>query len=222
MPGTLRLSKIKFRAGAGPGKPPLETSPGTVLILVGPNNSGKSLALREIENWCSGQDAIRKVVDSLEVDFPDSPTVAEELARKFESSPPPDRGLTPGTLWMAQHTFRQDQPFRSFEINLDHLRSAPERKDLSLLRTWLSASYTVRLDGRTRFLLADAKRTGDLQMAPENHLWALFKDDTGRERVRRLTEEAFGLHFVIDPTGMQTFRILIDEGKPVGRSATYS
>jgi ABC-type cobalamin/Fe3+-siderophores transport system ATPase subunit len=26
----------------------------TVVVLVGPNNSGKSLALREIEEWCCG------------------------------------------------------------------------------------------------------------------------------------------------------------------------
>jgi hypothetical protein len=49
-------------------------------------------------------------------------------------------------------------------------------------------------------------------------LWALFKDDSGRERVRRLTEDAFGLHFVIDPTGMQTFRIRMSSRAPTTKS----
>lgn len=218
MSGTLRLSKIKFRAGAGPDRPPLETAPGTVFIFVGPNNSGKSLALREIENWCFGLDTARKVVDSLEVDFPDDPLVAENLARQFESSPPQSRGLTPGTFWMGQHTFRQDQPFRYFEIRVDQLKQATVQKDQNILRAWLSAFYAVHLDGRTRFLLADPKPTGDLQLAPQNHLWALFKNDAGRERVRKLTEDAFGLHFVIDPTGMQVFKIRMSSRAPATKN----
>jgi hypothetical protein len=50
MPGSLRIIRIRFRSGPGPGRPSLEVAPGTVLIFVGPNNSGKSLALGEIES----------------------------------------------------------------------------------------------------------------------------------------------------------------------------
>jgi ABC-type uncharacterized transport system YnjBCD ATPase subunit len=93
------------------------------------------------------------------------------------------------------------------QVNIQQLRGAVGSTDTSSLRAWLLGPYTVRLDGRTRFLLADDKPTGDLQSHPQNHLWALFRDDHAREEVRRLTAEAFDLHFTIDPTAMQTFRI---------------
>ncbi|MFH0958496.1 MAG: AAA family ATPase, partial [Pseudomonadota bacterium] len=87
-------------------------------------------------------------------------------------------------------------------------------KDLTWLRHGLTRLYTIRLDGRTRFSLSDPKPTGDLQAHPQNHLWALFKNDIGRERVRKYTEEAFGLHFVIDPTAMTQFRVRMSKKKP--------
>ena len=188
-----------------------------MVIFVGPNNSGKSLALREIENWCFAQDTQRKVVDSLEVDFPEEPATAEQLAREFEIPAPPNQGTNPGHFWMGQHTFRQDQPVRHFQVGIDQLRSSVENRDYNALRSWLTASYTARLDGRTRFSLADPKPTGDLQQPPQNHLWALFRDDEARERVRKLTEDAFGLYFVIDPTGMQQFKIRMSSRAPKTR-----
>src|SRR3989442_13374509 len=103
--------------------------PGTAVIFVGPNNAGKSLALREIENWCFGQDSQRKVVDSIEIDFPDDPEDAEQLARKFEMPPPDDQASTPGHFWLGQHTFRHEQPVRRLQVNIDQLRGAVQARD---------------------------------------------------------------------------------------------
>jgi hypothetical protein len=44
---------------------------------------------------------------------------------------------------------------------------------------------------------------------------ALFKDDEARSKIREMTAEAFGLHFVIDPTGMTQFRINMSERAPL-------
>lgn len=43
------IDRIVLRQGAVPDSPPLHFAPGPVTVLVGPNNSGKSLLLREIE-----------------------------------------------------------------------------------------------------------------------------------------------------------------------------
>jgi len=51
-------------------------------------------------------------------------------------------------------------------------------------------------------------------VAPQNHLWALFVNNEARERVRKLTEDAFNLHFVVDPTAMQQFRVRMSTRKP--------
>lgn len=39
------LSKLTLHAGAGPSSPAPSFTPGAVTIFIGPNNSGKSLAL---------------------------------------------------------------------------------------------------------------------------------------------------------------------------------
>jgi len=218
MAGTLRVIKIRFHAGPRPGASPLEIQPGSVVIFVGPNNSGKSLALREVEDWCFGIDARRKVVDAVEIDFPDKPDVAEGLLRRFETPPRASDSPLRNGFYVGQHRFRRDQPTGYFGVDLNELRQAVLAKNEAHLRAWLTSSYTVRLDGRTRFMLSDPQPTGDLQMHPQNHLWALFKDDAARERVRKLTEDAFDLHFVIDPTAMQQFRIRMSSRPPASKS----
>ena len=42
------LEKVILRFGPAPGGPPLEFGPGPMTVFVGPNNSGKSLALKEL------------------------------------------------------------------------------------------------------------------------------------------------------------------------------
>jgi ABC-type iron transport system FetAB ATPase subunit len=66
--------------------------------------------------------------------------------------------------------------------------------------------------------LVDDKSTGDLQRLPQNHLWALFRDEVSRQRVRKETQEAFNLYFVIDPTGMNIFRIRLSTRAPTSAS----
>jgi hypothetical protein len=49
------IEEIKLRFGSDKDSAPLIFSPAIVTVIVGPNNSGKSLLLRELENFCSGQ-----------------------------------------------------------------------------------------------------------------------------------------------------------------------
>jgi hypothetical protein len=64
MTGTLRLTRLEFKAGCGPDAPHVTIEPSTVVVLIGPNNAGKSLARREIETWCVGEDRDPKVESS--------------------------------------------------------------------------------------------------------------------------------------------------------------
>ncbi|WP_146001646.1 hypothetical protein [Sphingobium fuliginis] len=82
------------------------------------------------------------------------------------------------------------------------------------LRQYFVRFFTTRLDGRTRFELIDPKPTGDLDRPPENLLWHLFKSKKIREAVRKFTEQAFGKFFVVDPTGMTTFRVRLSNRAP--------
>jgi len=211
---SLRISALVFKAGPSPtSATPLDAHLGPVVVLVGPNNSGKSLTLREIENWCFGADELRKVVSKVVVDFPKDSTTGKRLMEHFKVKPLPTDNLRPGDFKISQFRFRDGQTVTNATnetIIGNFIRSNNEHE----LRNYFTAWYTIRLDGRTRFNLVNDQPSNDLLAPPTNHLIALFLNDEARKRVRDLTYEAFKLYFVIDPTGMQQFRIRMSEVPP--------
>ncbi|HZT03104.1 MAG TPA: hypothetical protein VFA39_12635 [Steroidobacteraceae bacterium] len=80
----IKLTKLSLIAGQSPGHGGVEITDPEVVLLVGPNNSGKSLALREIENWCIGQNETRKVIDQLDVSLPATADAAIELFQPIQ------------------------------------------------------------------------------------------------------------------------------------------
>jgi len=212
----LNIMKIAFKAGESPrSSDQLEVTPGPVLVLVGPNNSGKSLALREIENWCFGAATTesRSVVASVVLNLPTDAETAMKLIERFRVPPLPTDNFRPGEFRIAQFQFRTNQVVSVTlgEAAFDSFIKGNERD----LRFYSAGWNTIRLDGRTRFSLVNDQPTSDLlQMPPSNHLAALFLNDEARKKVQELTYEAFKLYFVIDPTPMTQFRIRMSEQSP--------
>src|SRR4051812_18493652 len=97
----LQLTRLTFKAS--PGEP---ETPSTVTILVGPNNSGKSLTLREIDAWAAGQDLGRLVTDELEVDWPEDAESAVALLKPYEATPNENEMGPPDSILVS--TFRPD------------------------------------------------------------------------------------------------------------------
>ncbi len=137
-----------------------------------------------------------------------------KLLKKFETGPPENQVTAANHFWVGLHTFRSDTPVLKTQVNEIVLKNAIASRDLQHLRQVLIGPYTVRLDGRTRFALASDQKTGNIKQSAENHLWALFENDEARKKVRKLTQDAFDLHFVIDPTHMTSFNIRMSERAP--------
>jgi ABC-type polar amino acid transport system ATPase subunit len=210
--GSLKITGLVFKAGVTPGsRDPLKVDVSPVLVIVGPNNSGKSLALQEIENWCFNVDEARRVVSEIKVDFPTDLETAKKLMMRFKTSPIASEILREGDFRISQYRFRGSQPVSNVtnEIVLRNTLGNEHEK-----RNYFTSWYTIRLDGRTRFNLVSDQPSGDLLAPPANHLVALFLDDEARKKVRTLTYEAFKLYFVLDPTGMQNLKIRMSDRKP--------
>lgn len=62
---TKMVEEITFKSGERAGSPPLTIRPGNVVVFVGPENSGKSLALREIESFSESIGDPKKVISSI-------------------------------------------------------------------------------------------------------------------------------------------------------------
>lgn len=221
----IKSLRLKFGPDGLDGEP-LVVKAGAMTVFVGPNNSGKSLLLREIQLFAEqGPRAGRMILDGLEVGLPRSGDVSPTL-KPLRSAPPSGTTLAEGV-----RRYSRTIPGRGatqVDVNVEQIsqqvRSLEEqeaggREDVwwrapNALFTHLVSLFTVALDGRTRLALTDEQNAGDLLGPPTNHLHALFVDDEARGRVRALTKEAFGLYFVIDPTHSGKLRIRMSECEP--------
>ncbi len=223
------LNSLTLRFGPNGSRYPLEFDPGPMTVFVGPNNSGKSLALREVEEFLeSGGELERRIVAGMGLRLP----TAEEARSMILSRGVDAEGAAPTREgWvrvsrmkpMGEHarkraTDLEEEPHEQ-SIDLDALLrvlegSDPGAAEVARVCRDLFALFTVRLDGQTRLALTHPRPMGDLQRHPRNHLAALFRDPEARRRIREITADAFGLHFVLDPTAGTHLRVRMSERAP--------
>lgn len=205
------LSEIALAFGATGSTSTLRFKPGAMTVFVGPNGSGKSLALREIEALArNGPTEGLLIVDELIL-----ANMTKDEARKLVESrlypPGPNEFLPVEHVYLTRIEPTSNDPNR-YIVNREAILKEFERSlenhesPGGSLFPQFAQFFTVRLDGKNRFALTEARPMGDLQLPPRNILVALFKDDGARRKVRQLTSHAFGLHFVIDPTGGDVLR----------------
>lgn len=218
----LCIKKLKFKSGSAPGKTELEFECPNVTVLVGPNNSGKSQTLREIELICRGQNPVCTILDSIELEWPETYEELMALLKPQITDPPRNNTPEVGSFWIARPTIRQGEDEHHQKVNESNLAQWFKDKSRDPLFKIVVRTFTLRLDGKSRSDLMEAKPTGDLEGYPKNHLWALFVNDDNRERVRKFTDEAFNRQFVIDPTGMTQFRARLANRKPKSKSEEQS
>lgn len=184
-----------------------------ITVFVGPNNSGKSLVLKEVEAafrthpFPGGLQVLR----DYEITWPTLVEV-EESIRKFA---PFQRDGTPADHFVAGRI----DPNSGLDTTILHRDSvisvARERTDKNWWATQILRWGTLRLDGRSRFNLTNDQNGGDLLAAPSNVLVHLFQDEKARKRVRALVRDAFGLTFVVDPTNLGQLRIRLAHKDPL-------
>lgn len=189
---------------------------GGVTIFVGPNNSGKSLVLREFMELLKEHPFPQglKIIRDYEVSWPSEAAVDQALQR-FDSIQQP--GLPLGTRTVG--AIYPNEGLNYNNISVSSLKTiVRERQD----KHWIATQYmrwsAISLDGRSRFNLTNDQGTGDLLGTPGNILQQLFNDDSARKRVQDVIYDAFKLYFVIDPTAMTTFRIRLSEAEPLANT----
>ncbi len=207
---TSMISTFRLKFGRAPGLDPEAITATPVTVFVGPNNSGKSKVLSEIGQSCrSGQkDTMTVILDDLEfVGLP--PEVVAKTIDHFTLLP------NPGEAVLAEHVIVGRGGERR-QVALRDLRGAletPARNRWLFSNGFLRYS-TLMLDGRNRINLVSDQAAGDLQQPPVSSLQVLFRDDAKRHDVRRILEDAFGSHFVIDPTFIGQLRIRLSAKAP--------
>ncbi|WP_040593724.1 ATP-dependent nuclease [Mesorhizobium metallidurans] len=184
-----------------------------ITIFVGPNNSGKSLVLREIEQAFNVHPfpAGLNILKDYEVEWPNDESVNATLEKMSPFSIP---NLPIDTIMLGRLNPSGGQ--ESLQMDKQALLNIVGQKND---KYWFATQYlkwgVIRLDGRSRFNLTNDQPGHDLTGPAQNVLMHLFKDDAARQKVRALVKEAFGLNFVVDPTNLGQLRIRLSEKEPL-------
>lgn len=190
---------------------PLRVPAQGVTIFVGPNNSGKSLVLREIEQVTrSNQVLPTKILDDYEIVWPSEDQFNQDIENVIRRSPP---GTSREVIYPAK--FADDGPLYRVGVNYDHLLSHIQAHTE---KQWVTSNYLhyylIRLDGRTRFELTNDRPRGDLLGPAQNFLMHLFQNDADRKRVRELIFDAFAIYFTVEQLSGSHLRIRLSPVEP--------
>jgi hypothetical protein len=194
----------------------LEIEVGNVVLLVGPNNSGKSLALREIKGWCSGHPGVPQMalMQGASAETPDDVAVARALLAPFEH--PRSNGQPSDRTTVGIADFGTGEARGTISFREDEVRNAVRQTDSVHARQLLVNPFTLHLDAAKRLSLAAPMPAADARRFPDNHLMGLLKDRNARESLRKMAGEAFGLYPVIDPTRMTEVVMRMSGCAPTG------
>ncbi|QPC89716.1 ATP-dependent endonuclease [Mesorhizobium sp. INR15] len=203
------LSSLQFRIGSGPGEEPLRLPiEPSITIFVGPNNSGKSLALSEIRKGVNvgrldGSSVISQVVVA-----PLTLDQANDYSASISSPAQLDE------LLPADHIVAVLQNGRN-HLHLPRLIDVltnPE-VDRQYFGTYYASNYLLNLDGETRVSLCNPQERGDLK-SPTLPFARLLTNNNRRRRLSNLVHEATGQHLVIDATVGSQLQIRFSDELP--------
>lgn len=204
----INKTTLKIGRAIGSADAVLHNTP--VTVFVGPNNSGKSSALREILFYCTEGKAGDSFKIISKVEF--SPCPENAVAKEIESIT-----LVP----LASDAIGADEVL----VGSAHGRQRPKRDTLIRLLLepninpvafcyYYARHKTLFLGGPNRVNLLEEKAAGDLQRSPDSVLESLFRDDVKRTEVRRIVHEAIGMYFVVDPTRLGHLRVRLSKRPP--------
>lgn len=193
-----------------------------VTVFVGPNNAGKSVAIRELASFATGGSTPSPlVVSGVEFEIPRDDEIRELLVEASEDGFE-GRHASIGVLDIAGGGYNRTT------VDLENVRrSAAEARALQAqnrpdhqsahfqhLAQSVFRPFSLMLDGVSRLKLADPAPGGDLLQPASTMLGRLFREDETRREVRELVGAAFGKHLVVDPTELHRLRIRLSESAP--------
>lgn len=206
------IKNIQLKSGRATGAAPLSIEMHPITVFVGPNNSGKSKALREIHDFCEhgSFNAGNVIVENI-IFEEQSLEDAQSLISLCKLEPKENETIPLGRVLIGKRDARAQVPEDRL---LEAIQTPNVGGNPHLFCSWYLRLQTLRLDGSNRINMVNQQKGGNLLADPENTLQVLFRDDEKREEVRRIIYDAFGKYFVIDPTSSGNFRVRFSDKKP--------
>ena len=214
----MMIKEIILEFGSKGKSEKLKLNPGSVTVFVGPNNSGKSLLLREIETFCNlGQKTNNlKILHKITFQSFDDDKLKEDI-KSMEISSKQNEMIPQNMIKYGR--FNATKGFIQFINNPQSLcdwKNSPHAQH-GFISCYVSM-YVSSFGGKERFNLVKPVSFFDLKSHPPNSLSCLFQDNGKRAKVRSLIHKAFGKYFVIDPTNMKNLEIRLSNVEPVSEN----
>jgi predicted ATPase len=202
------ITQLRLKLGSLPGRPPIVIDAPSVTVFVGPNNGGKSQALREIFAFCRGDlNGGSAILDKLVFAGRDASIVRTELEAAKRPINLGDR-VSPGNSIFVMGGEEVHVPDETFVRSL-----VSPNEHLSNFAQWYLRFQTVNLDGPSRVGLINPQARGDLKR-PQSPLARLLTDDPKRIALRRTIYEAIRLHFAIDAQAGDRLTVRLGQVEP--------
>lgn len=213
---SVMIEKLIIKFGSAKNAEPLTVNVTPVTLFVGPNNSGKSQFLIEIENYCrTTQGRVTDILlETIQFTAYTKDDIEKEL-KDIEQTPTAGEVVQPGHIVIGKVNPQNNQAAR---VNIQRDNLIQEAQTPNVRRGFYAQFlnlYTVRLDGLSRLNLLTEQNAGDLLHTPTNHLARLFIENGLREQVRRIVFDAFSRYFVIDPTNIGKLRVRLAHRAPL-------
>lgn len=208
------IEKIKLKSGSSQAQPNLEIELTPITVFVGPNNSGKSRILIEIEKFSrntSGQpnDLILQNLVFKSLTKNEIETELDKITQK----PKLNETIAAGQIIIGKVSSQENSAVR-VKVDKNEVVRVAQNSSKNVWYSRYINLYTLRLDGTNRLNLLNEQNAGDLQSTPTNHLSHLFIDNDLRKELRRIIYEAFGKYYVIDPTNIGKLRVRLSDEEP--------
>ena len=186
------VEKVRFRFGAGQGSGPLVLDEPAVTIFVGPNNSGKSMVLREIADFSRHGDTHRTILDGLRF----RKHSVEEIDEILDAWT--DHRRNPGEVDHTDHVFLKFGTWRT-QMHVPGFRQSLQNPDVNLnaFAQNYAARHMLILDRPSRIGLTAEQSRGDLK-DPHSTFAKILTDDPQRQSLRNVLFDAFGLYLGMD------------------------
>jgi ABC-type cobalamin/Fe3+-siderophores transport system ATPase subunit len=165
----------------------------SVTIFVGPNNSGKSQALREIFSFC--QNGTVNVASRIVEKLMFSDRNRQDVLREFETLiQKPNVNETVGEAYTIVKV--GSERFHIQKNEFIEACTTPNTRS-NQFAAWYLRHQTLNLDGPGRIGLLNGQGRGDLKF-PAAPLARLLTNDEKRASLRKVVFDAVGLYFAID------------------------
>lgn len=196
------VTELHLKASSSTGQPPLVvTNLGAVTIFVGPNNSGKSQALREIFHLCVYEPigTPLQIMDKLKFRGFSKDTAREKI-EKIYSHYVENKSLPPKH---PRRVGKSGMPVTEERILFVMENPNQNPFDFSNLYLW---NLVINLDGAGRINLANNQQRHDLKN-PQTPFARLLTNDLKRAQWRKVIFDGIGLYPAIDMSDGNTLHL---------------